>query len=549
MSTYENEIINYSAKKKKSSLEVFANYSDNKSREYTTRNSGKAAKLTSRTSRKMSTLRKKQSNPSAEAGQVIIDDAVGELSSFHLDTRSSYIDIISTFGASLVQDVSNSINLNLQSKFDTIAEIPVELTDVANSQILDIAGAINDSVGASITKYTGEDIKQLNDQTAALNSLKSKLTDPIGSFNINNSNDNGIKNNFFKRDKGRSSCSNYIQGNVPNKAGKLTSNPDALKGTPDAVILKPKLSMFESAVSQYKQLTLPKLPSLPSLSSLIPKTNIFNSAKTVSLSSIRGSVKSLLTAMPPKPSVPNTPSTSQLNDMASFASIGETLGFTPPLIPSKSITPINEPAPTPEKAEYGKIVVKENKAGFVEITDETPGNKRKINQHPSGTYEAMVNDGSVHRKITKDRQEITDGEWKVTTSKDKVEIIIGDSKIEVRKSEFRTISGNDNIDIGGDIDTLIGGSSTEDIKLNKIEKIGGNNTTSIAGDKTDKTDGNHVETISGDYNNTTKGNLTITVTGNVNINSSGQTTINSTGPATISSTALVRISAPKVNIG
>lgn len=558
-----NEITNYSTKKKASSLNTFNDFSSVQSNLHHGKASKKATIIRNRTSRKITKTRY-----STDINNVI-DDSVTDVSTSHLDIESSYIDIISTFGVSLIQDVSNSISNKLQSTINTISGIPSEtisaLWDTANSQIDDIASDINAVAGNYITDYTGSNAKDLDNQIAALHSMAAISQEPVGSFNNNSKTGTTTKNNFFKRDKGNSSCSKYIQSNVPNKAGKLTPNENALKGTPDDKILNGKLKTDNSIVSEYLKLTPPKLPTLPSTSSLVPSSeNLIDSVKNTAKNtydtttksiipkgkSDAGNIKSVKDILPsmPKPT-PNVPSADDIKSINTVSSVGEKMGFTAPLTPNKNSTAISEPKPTPEKAEYGKIQVKETKAGFVDIVDETPGNQRKISQHPTGSYEATLNDGSVHKKITKNRQEITDGDWKVTTSKDKVEIVIGDSKIEIRKNDFRTIHENNNIDIGGDSNILIKGDVKEDIKGSKTEKIGENNTSSVAGNRNDKTDGNYDEKIGGNQSSNITGNLTITVTGNVNINSSGQTTINSSGPATISSTAIVRISAPKVSIG
>lgn len=221
--------------------------------------------------------------------------------------------------------------------------------------------------------------------------------------------------------------------------------------------------------------------------------------------------------------------------------LAELLGFVGSLIPTVSQKKIEEPKPTGDKAEYGKIQVKETKGGFVEISDETPGNVRKINQHPSGSYNAMLNDGSVQNKITGDRQEICDGNWNIKTEKDKVEIVAGNNRIEIRKNETQTTIGNRNTSIDGVSNTVVKGNVSDDFKANYDGKIAGNYNEAVGGNRIEKTDGNLTETIGGNHMETVQGSLTIHVSGNVNIVSGGTTTVSSAGT--------VRISGPQIFIG
>jgi hypothetical protein len=243
----------------------------------------------------------------------------------------------------------------------------------------------------------------------------------------------------------------------------------------------------------------------------------------------------------------------------SFASnpLAKLLGFVSSLIPTANSKKVAEPKPTDDKAQYGKIQVKENKAGFIVINDETPGNVRQINLHPTGTYNAMLDNGDFHTKTTGDKQEITDGNWNITTTKDKIEIVSGDSKIQIRKNVERNIAGDYNSNIDGEQKSVVGGDVSNDFKGSYAGKIASDYTESVGGDKTEKTSGDLKETISGDHKETVQGALTITVMGNVNITSTGTTNIQSTGSInitsggvlTLMSAIMVRLSAPSIKLG
>lgn len=229
--------------------------------------------------------------------------------------------------------------------------------------------------------------------------------------------------------------------------------------------------------------------------------------------------------------------------------IAKMLGLVGSLQPTKSEKKIEEPKPTGDKAEYGKIQIKENKGGFVIIADETPGNVRQIFQHPTGTMTAMLDNGDLNSKCTHDRQDLTDGNWNITTTLDKVEIVAGNTKIEIRKNITTKVLGNDDYDLTGTKNEVVGGDVTNDYKSNYTGKISSNYMESVGGNKTEKTGGNLKETVGGNHEETVNGNLTIKVSGNVNITAGGSCNITSGGSCSITSGSNIKISAPKVAIG
>lgn len=195
------------------------------------------------------------------------------------------------------------------------------------------------------------------------------------------------------------------------------------------------------------------------------------------------------------------------------------------LTPNTKQVQINETRPTDNLALYGYIQVKENKAGFVVINDETPGNVRQIDLHPTGTYTALIDNGDYHTKVTNDRQEITDGNWYIKTSKDKVEIIAGTNKIEIRTDQFINIAGKSNYNLEGTQNNSVGGNVTNHFHSNYSGRIANNYVESVGSDKTENTGGNLLEIINGDHTEKTVGALTIHVIGNINITSTQSTTI------------------------
>jgi hypothetical protein len=294
-----------------------------------------------------------------------------------------------------------------------------------------------------------------------------------------------IKENFFQRPAGESSTSKYIQTNTTNPDGSDKAQ-SVLDGTPDTKILIPQLKKDTNAVDTFS----PDLP--PSLTDLLA---------------------------------------------AALAA----RGFVPPLTPKPKKKEIAEPKPTGEKAEYGKIQVKENKAGFVEIRDETPGNVRKIDQHPTGTYDAMLDKGERIEKTTGMRMTMIDKDWEIVIFGNELVVISGDNKIQIKKNQILNITENQEIHIGKDQFVKIDNNQTIDVSVDRNQHVGSNETLSV--------DSNQKETIGGNHDLTISGKSMTKVSGNKNEQVGGNLTIIVTGPVNISSSAVVNISAPRINLG
>jgi hypothetical protein len=157
------------------------------------------------------------------------------------------------------------------------------------------------------------------------------------------------------------------------------------------------------------------------------------------------------------------------------------LPFPIPFIKNTNSKEIKELLPTADKAEYGKIQVKESKGGFVEIQDETPGNKRWQKTHPSGTYTQVVNNGDMHEKIVNDRFIIIDKNWNISVGEDQIEVIVGNNRIQIKKDRETNITGSDNTNVTGDSTLFVGGNESREVKGNQTEKISGNMNSRIDG--------------------------------------------------------------------
>lgn len=209
------------------------------------------------------------------------------------------------------------------------------------------------------------------------------------------------------------------------------------------------------------------------------------------------------------------------------------------LIPTLVKKSVVEPSPTSSKSQYGKVQVTETKGGHVSLIDNTEGNKRILQQHPSGTYVSMIDNGSHILKTTGDMITISQKNWNINILGDKVEINQGDT--------FVTIKKDNNVSINADNTITIDGES--------VEKVGKDWTVTVGGNINLAAEGNMNLSVKGNVNMVTTGNVDAKVTGNMKAVMGGNadiiaTQLNLTGLGKISFTApmISMTGATKVSI-
>lgn len=322
------------------------------------------------------------------------------------------------------------------------------------------------------------------------------------------------------------------------------------------VKVKVSLNIKSLTDSYLKVKAIPNIP-VPKLKDNYFKRDIGQSSLSkltqANVKSVTGQVKKNLSVLKDTPAakILSPKLRIDINKTISFKTnpIAKILGYTSSLIPTISTKKVAEPKPTDDKAEYGKIQVKENKAGFQEISDETPGNVRKVSMHPSGTYVSMLDNGDQISKTTGDKVDMNDGNWNIKTEKDRIEIISGDSKIEIRKGLIYNIGDNVNNNVGGDVNNVITGDFNDDVKGDYSAKINGDYSDNVGGTRTEKTGGDVIEKIGGSLKQTITNTMTVIVTGNINIISSGNTNITSSGTTNVTSGAMIKLTAPMIKLG
>ena len=172
--------------------------------------------------------------------------------------------------------------------------------------------------------------------------------------------------------------------------------------------------------------------------------------------------------------VPQLRNDTQKLELMEENSSAKSSGIPMPIIITNKDTKISEPQPTDDKAKYGKIQIKENSAGFVEIRDETPGNVRKIDLHPTGTYDAMFHNGDVHQKVCGKKFTYVDSDWNIMIFGDEISVISGSETVHIKKDRVENVNGKKTLNVDGDSFSKVGGDHTQEVVKDYSFRIGGN---------------------------------------------------------------------------
>lgn len=139
--------------------------------------------------------------------------------------------------------------------------------------------------------------------------------------------------------------------------------------------------------------------------------------------------------------------------------------------------------------------VKETRAGFVFETDNTEGNKRYHEYHPSGTHKEIHHDGTKVEKIIGDDYEIITKDKNVLIRGNCNVTIVGDCKMLVQGDKYEEIEGDLFQTIHGDRITKIQGSDIKSVVTDQGTSIKGNRTTRVALDDNQTIVGNQTEQV------------------------------------------------------
>ncbi len=215
-------------------------------------------------------------------------------------------------------------------------------------------------------------------------------------------------------------------------------------------------------------------------------------------------------------------------------------GILPGLAPSEAKSGVDEPKPTPDKSKYGKVNIKELKSGITQTIDETEGNVRIVELHPSGTYDAKLDNGDQTEKVTGKKITVIDKNWEIAIFENEIVVITKDQKLHIKNDRFLNIEGNHDINIDKDKNELIKGKNTLNVTGESITKISSNERKHTTGNQTNLIEGNLDETVKGNYSSNVSGNGTSSVSGNLSISVSGNVNISASGQ--------ISITAPKISL-
>lgn len=149
--------------------------------------------------------------------------------------------------------------------------------------------------------------------------------------------------------------------------------------------------------------------------------------------------------------------------------------------------------------EYPYNQVRESRSGIVEEWDDTPGQTRVHQYHPSGTYEEIIDDGSKTIKVVgKDYEMYLDGKnvyingnLNLTVTGDKRELIQGNYHLEVE--------GDMTMEVKESLHQKIDKDHAVEVQFNRTTNIGENEVLLVSGDKTETTVGDEVRIVNGKY--------------------------------------------------
>ena len=144
---------------------------------------------------------------------------------------------------------------------------------------------------------------------------------------------------------------------------------------------------------------------------------------------------------------------------------------------------------------YPFNTVKETRAGFIFETDNTEGNKRYHEYHPSGTHKEIHHDGTKVEKIVGSDYEVVVQDKNVLIRGNCNVTIVGDCKMLVQGDKYEEIEGDLFTTIHGDRVTKIQGNDIKSVVTDVTESIKGNRTARVALDDTLTVVGNQTQSV------------------------------------------------------
>ena len=182
---------------------------------------------------------------------------------------------------------------------------------------------------------------------------------------------------------------------------------------------------------------------------------------------------------------------------------------------------------------HPKNQVKKTVTGHIIEIDDTPGNRRMLFRHTSGSGVQMNEDGSVIVSSLENTIHITGGDQKV--------IVEGDGEISYNGNLTLNVTGDFDLKVGGNFNVVTSGDKFEETRGARREVIEKNFEQKAKTNRSEYTLGVHTETVLKDRNTITKGNLKDIIEGDVERVGGGKLLMTAEN--------IITLSSPNINIG
>ena len=182
---------------------------------------------------------------------------------------------------------------------------------------------------------------------------------------------------------------------------------------------------------------------------------------------------------------------------------------------------------------HPKNQVKKTVTGHIIEIDDTPGNRRMLFRHTSGSGVQMNEDGSVIVSSLENTIHITGGDQKV--------IVEGDGEISYNGNLTLNVTGDFDLKVGGNFNVVTSGDKFEETRGARREVIEKNFEQKAKTNRSEYTLGVHTETVLKDRNTITKGNLKDIIEGDVERVGGGK--------LLMSAENIITLSSPNINVG
>ena len=182
---------------------------------------------------------------------------------------------------------------------------------------------------------------------------------------------------------------------------------------------------------------------------------------------------------------------------------------------------------------HPKNQVKKTVTGHIIEIDDTPGNRRMLFRHTSGSGVQMNEDGSIIVSSLENTIHITGGDQKV--------IVEGDGEISYNGNLTLNVTGDFDLKVGGNFNVVTSGDKFEETRGARREVIEKNFEQKAKTNRSEYTLGVHTETVLSDKNTITKGSVRDIIEGDIERLGGGKLIMTAQN--------IITMSSPNINVG